>query len=105
MKFNFDTDDDTRKLLEITVHFLQTYFGYEESDAISTIEAYYKQAHHDDDYYHQLSSFHVAVRVHYFITLNGTYDNFVFWRRDNCLNTQPPEAAQHFRDYYFLQDD
>lgn len=104
MEFNFSVDDDTHALLEITVHFLKTYFDYDENDAIPKLEEYYERAKHDDDFYHQISSFQVAARVHYFITLNGTENDYVFWRRENGLNGQPPEAAQYFREHYFLDD-
>lgn len=103
MVFQFQVDDDTQRLFEIAVHFLQEYFAYSEEQAVDMINHYYLSwiNTHDDDYYHQILSFQIAVRVHYFIGLNGNSDDSVEWRSAEKLNAQSPEAAEYFRQHYF----
>jgi hypothetical protein len=104
LKFKFQVDEDTQILFEIAVHFLQTYFEAEKNEAIAKVEQYYEdwKAVHDDDFYHEISSFETAVRVHYYITLQGSESNYIFWRHEKGYNQQPAEAAQYFRENYFL---
>lgn len=103
MFFQFQVDDDTQRLFEIAVHFLQEYFAYSEEMAINMVNHYYLawENIHDNDFYHQILSFQIAVRVHYFVGLNGNPDNFAEWRSAEKLTAQPPEAAEYFRQHYF----
>jgi len=105
MEFTFQTDDETKCLLEISVYFLQKYFLYDENKAIELMNEYYntwKHVHTSDDFYHHEGAFHVAVLVHYIIGLRGKIGVFSFWRRDNGFLETPREALEYFERNYFI---
>ncbi len=103
VEFEFNTDEDTVRLLEIAAHFLEQYFGHSREEAISLINRYYKmrEAKHDDDYYHHEGAFHIAVQVHYFVHLSGDEGRFPAWKREHNLKDIPIEAIDYFREHYF----
>jgi hypothetical protein len=103
MKFDFSTDDETIQLFQIAVHFLQVYFSYAEEQAIDMVNQYYSdwQNIHDDDFYHHISSYEIAIRAHYFIKLKGKQESYIEWKRDNDYFNPPQEAFAYFRKHYY----
>lgn len=101
MGFNFQTDEDTERLLTIVVHFLQEYFGYDETQAFDMVNRYYNTAQIDDDDYHHLGPWAVAVLIHYVIGLQGNGRKFAQWRKNNKLLSAPEEAAEYAHEHYY----
>src|SRR6266481_5745999 len=103
MEFEFIADEDTERLFEIAVYFLQQYFGYSQEDAVRLVNDYYKlrEHQHDDDYYHREGSFQIAVQVHYFTGLRKDPGHFPQWKRENGLINAPRAAVDYFKEHYF----
>jgi hypothetical protein len=101
MAFDFHTDEDTKRLLEVTVFFLQKYFGYEEAQAVDLMNLYYNTMKIDDNDYHREGPFHVAVLVHYVIGLKGDGQKFLQWKQENGLINAPGEAVDYAREHYY----
>ena len=100
MDFKIQPSKDVQLIFEIAVHYLMDVFDYGELQGISAIEQYYldwKDRHKDDDFYHHLGPFEIALRVHYFLKIQGDELEYITWRRDNGLNLPRPvpESAQH----------
>ena len=102
MAFKFHTDEETKLLLDVTAHFLEEYFGYEESQAIDLINRYYiAHKDEDDDYYHHLGPFHIAVLIHYIAGLQRDGRDFHQWKKDNGLIDAPKEAVDYTREHFY----
>lgn len=97
MEFSIETDDVTLAILETTAFCLQKYLGYSEAQAVALIEQYY---HHksfvDEDFIHHEGPFRIAVRMHYFVTLQGNPGEFENWKRENNLMSPPQGAPSYF---------
>jgi hypothetical protein len=103
MQFSFETDDDTKRLFEIVVHFLQVYFGYDEQIAVDLVNQYYaklKGIPQGDVFYHREGAWYVALRVHYIVGLHGDPDKFTPWTHDNGYVRTPSEALTYFKEHY-----
>jgi hypothetical protein len=103
MKFDFETDDESLKLFEITVHFLQVYFKYPAKEAVSMLNEYHRQwesIHQDDDFYHHIGAYESAVRIHYFQGLKADSRDYITWRMENGFNKTPREALEYWRNNY-----
>jgi len=105
IKFEFSADEDTKRLFEIAVYFLERYFGYGQDEAVKLVNYYYNQREnkHDDDYYHHEGAFHVAVQIHYFIYLEKDIDHFPEWKLDHNLINTPREAIDYFHEHYYVR--
>jgi hypothetical protein len=103
MNFQFQVDDDTKRLFEIATYFLEAYFNYSREEAFGLINTcYLKWQHiHDDDLYHDWLPFQIAVRVHYFEGLKGNPNEYYNWRAKENFNQTPTEAIEYIREHYF----
>ena len=107
MKFGFDTDEDTERLLEITAHFLQEYFGYGEEQAVRLINVYH-DAHKvylddngwGDDFYHHEGAFRVAALLHWTESKDEDSD-YTNWLKSKNLLRTPRAAVDYIRIHYF----
>ncbi len=104
MEFAFSTDGDTKKLFEIIVYVLKTYFGYAEQEAVDLVNTSHAawSPYREDDFYHHDGFWESAVRIHYFTGLQGNPSEYHQWRRDHYRRA-PAEAWTYFRDHYFVR--
>lgn len=107
MNFNFDADEDTLLLLDISKDFLVRYFNHAEDEAVELINRFYNDNKHrvTDDFYHHESSFRIAAMIHYFAFLKMGEPGFTKWLMENNFWTTPREALEHFDKRFFKHDD
>lgn len=103
MSFNFQTDDETLALLEVTRDFLVQYFNHTLRHAEGLIDTFYEEnrARVPAHFYHHESSFRVAVMIHYFVHLKLKDEGFGDWMRANQFVETPREALEYFNEKYF----
>ena len=97
-------DDETQRLLQISVDFLSMFFGYDEVAANNHMETFLRfySKDFDEDQLHHESSYRISAIVHYLIGLKGDKNKLQKWLVENINNQKTPyEAIEYFRENYF----
>ena len=96
---NFFKEGDTYKVLEITIHFMNQYFGHPEATAGELMVAFFTQF--DEDVVHHDSAYRMAAYIHYISFLKGDPNKLGDWMLASGVHQTPPEATEYFREHYF----
>jgi hypothetical protein len=96
-------DDDTFRILDIALTFLEQYFHYTPEDAELKMNVFLKDfsTRFDEDAIHHESSYRLAAIIHYLTGLNGNPNKLGDWMVANKFNQSPPDAMDYFRRHYF----
>jgi hypothetical protein len=96
-------DDDTYRLLDITLEFLRQYFGHSEDDAEALMTCFFNDfsKRFDEDGIHHESSYRMAAIIHYLSHQKGNPDALGDWLVSSGNNQAPSEALEYFREHYF----
>ncbi len=110
-KFSFITDPDTVRLLDITAHFLNAYFGHNEDSAIAAINGYHdllkqQESEHPgvpmqsaEDHFHHEGAYYLASLIHYRMGLRGDPGDYLSWRLKHA-DRFARDASEYFREHY-----
>lgn len=95
-------DDDTYKVLDITGHFMEQYFGHSEEQARALMAVFFAElgSSFDEDMVHHESAYRVATIIHYLQYLKGDPGLLDNWMFESGTNQPPPEAAAYFHEHY-----
>jgi hypothetical protein len=97
-------DEETQRLLQISVDFLSMFFGYNEVEANKLMKSFLSlySKNFDEDMLHHESSYRVSAIVHYLVGLNGERNKLQEWLVENINNQRTPyEALEYFQEHYF----
>ena len=97
-------DDDTYRLLDITLVFLNRYFGHSGEKAEALMKDFFsnfRERFGEDDVHHE-SSYRMAAITHYLSYLKQNPNELGDWLVSTGHNKTPPEALEYYREHYFL---
>jgi hypothetical protein len=97
-------DEETERLLQISVDFLSKFFGYSKDESDDYMEKFLESYSNefDEDMLHHESSYRISVIIHYLIGLKGERNNLQNWLVENINNKRTPnEALEYFQEHYF----
>ncbi len=96
-------EDDTYRLLDITLTFLSRYFGHSCEESERLMESFFDSFadRFDEDAIHRELSYRVAAIIHYLVYQNGSPEELGDWLLSSGNNQTPPEALEYFRETYF----
>ncbi len=100
---SYGYDDDTFRLLEISVDFLVRYFDHTPAKASELMIEFLKihsEAYDEDDLHHD-SSYRIAAMAHFLVAWGGAREDLGGWLIDQGHISPPPEALEYFREKYF----
>lgn len=89
MEFDFETDEDTIPLLRAIVEYLVVHFEYDETQAVSMLNAYMNMTKIDLDTIHHYGAWETALVVHYLVGLDLDGRGYIQWRTETGLSTPP----------------
>ena len=98
-------EEDTFKLLDISLHFLVRFFGHSEHEArvlLKKFDSDFSEIY-DEDVLHHESSYRIAAFIHYLVFLSGDGRALGEWLQEEGHVGTPPEAAEYFRKQYFIR--
>lgn len=96
-------DSDTLRVLEISLHFLDTYFGHNTDKGLELMKSFFDN-HGDrfnEDNIHHQSSYRLSAIIHYYEFLKGENAGLGEWLRTNNHFQATGEAMEYFREKYF----
>jgi len=96
-------DDDTYKVLEISLFFLREYFKHTEVYAEQLMVDFFNHYSNgfDEDAIHHYSSYRMSAIIHNLSHLNGNPNELQCWLISEGHNSPPPEVFAYFRENYF----
>lgn len=96
-------DLETLRVLEISLYFLNTYFGHNIDKGSELMKSFFdnRSNRYDEDLIHHESSYRVSAAIHYYEFLKGENSGFGEWMRTNGHFKPPREAFEYFRENYF----
>lgn len=98
-------DDDTFRILDISLVFLVRFFGHSEAGAKELLREFNASfaSYYDEDALHHESSYRVAAMIHYLVSLGGAREELGEWLHQEGHTSAPPEALEFFRENYFVK--
>lgn len=99
-------DDDTYRILDITLVFLQRYFGHTGAKSCELMKEFFMRfsKRFDEDVIHHELSYRMAATIHYMTFLQGDPNKLGNWMLETGANQPPGEASEYFREHYFGQN-
>ncbi len=96
-------DSETLRVLEISLHFLETYFGHDIDKGTELMKSFFDNHgdRYDEDLIHNQSSYRLSATIHYYECLKGENSGYGEWMRTNGHFDPPAEAFEYFRENYF----
>jgi len=95
-------EDDTYRVLDITLAFLVQYFEHSEADAAALMQHFFEHysERFDEDAVHHESSYRMAAIIHYLSHKKGNPNELGDWLISSGNNQTPREALEYFREHY-----
>lgn len=96
-------ENDTFKMLDITLTFLETYFGHSSDSAEAAMKHFFEtdSDRFNEDVIHHEMPYRMAAIIHYLCDLNGDPNRLGNWLLEQKFNLTPQEALDYFRRHYF----
>jgi hypothetical protein len=100
---NKNFENDTFRILDIALKFLETYFEHSPERAELAMKRFFEtfSDRFGEDIIHHESSYRMAAIIHYLCDLKGDPDRLGHWLLEQKFNQTPVEALDYFRRHYF----
>jgi len=98
-------DADSKVMLQITLHFLQEYFGHDPSSALNVLTETLDEfpLRFDEDFVHGEGPYRFAATCHFISAVRGDPTQLGHWLWENNHNEPPREALEYFNRVYFIR--